>query len=225
MQLRYVVFHGPARLVVKGGRGVRVERAERGRIFGQDQLVGFSTDFAYSVTRTETFWPYFLGREQLLKDRVADGVGVLDRRGSADGRSARGKSSRGNRGTDRCRHESVRDVSFVTLLRSGPSASGRIRVRHAGHHGQWRRLALAEMLARAAFTSEPSSKLSRSGAQGRNRTTDTVIFSHVLYQLSYLGMSAAARKRAPIEALSAPVQPVCRRAAGRSGSAGGPGTR
>ena len=27
----------------------------------------------------------------------------------------------------------------------------------------------------------------RSGAQGRNRTTDTVIFSHVLYQLSYLG--------------------------------------
>lgn len=27
------------------------------------------------------------------------------------------------------------------------------------------------------------------GAQGRDRTTDTVIFSHVLYQLSYLGMS------------------------------------
>ena len=30
----------------------------------------------------------------------------------------------------------------------------------------------------------------RDGAQGRNRTTDTVIFSHVLYQLSYLGLSA-----------------------------------
>ncbi len=27
----------------------------------------------------------------------------------------------------------------------------------------------------------------KSGAQGRDRTTDTVIFSHVLYQLSYLG--------------------------------------
>ena len=25
------------------------------------------------------------------------------------------------------------------------------------------------------------------GAQGQNRTADTVIFSHVLYQLSYLG--------------------------------------
>ena len=26
------------------------------------------------------------------------------------------------------------------------------------------------------------------GAQGRSRTADTVIFSHVLYQLSYLGV-------------------------------------
>ena len=30
------------------------------------------------------------------------------------------------------------------------------------------------------------------GAQGRNRTADTVIFSHVLYQLSYLGSYWAA---------------------------------
>lgn len=77
LQLRYLVFHGPARLVLKGGRGVRVERAQRGRIFGQDQVIGFSTDLAYSVTRNETFWSYFIGREPLLKDRVAAGEGVL----------------------------------------------------------------------------------------------------------------------------------------------------
>lgn len=77
LQLRYLVFHGPVRLVLKGGRGVRVERAEHGRIFGQDQLVGFSADLAYAVTRTETFWPYFLGREQLFKDRVEAGDGLL----------------------------------------------------------------------------------------------------------------------------------------------------
>jgi hypothetical protein len=29
------------------------------------------------------------------------------------------------------------------------------------------------------------------GAQGRNRTTDTAIFSRMLYQLSYLGMGQA----------------------------------
>ena len=34
-----------------------------------------------------------------------------------------------------------------------------------------------------------------SGAQGRNRTTDTVIFSHVLYQLSYLGAGRAVSGR------------------------------
>src|SRR6185437_601959 len=33
----------------------------------------------------------------------------------------------------------------------------------------------------------PDIRCSSDGAQGRNRTTDTVIFSHVLYQLSYLG--------------------------------------
>lgn len=77
LQLRYLIFHGPARLVLKGGRGVRVEAVQQGRIFGQDQLVGFSAGLGYSVTRTETFWPYFLGREQLLKDRVMEGEGVL----------------------------------------------------------------------------------------------------------------------------------------------------
>jgi hypothetical protein len=33
------------------------------------------------------------------------------------------------------------------------------------------------------------------GAQGRNRTTDTVIFSHVLYQLSYLGAAGCCEAR------------------------------
>jgi hypothetical protein len=32
----------------------------------------------------------------------------------------------------------------------------------------------------------------QNGARGRNRTADTMIFSHVLYQLSYPGIAAAA---------------------------------
>ncbi len=77
MQLRFMVFHGPGRIVLAGGRGIRVEPAERGRVFGQDQLVGFSADLCYSVARNETFWPYFFGREQLFKDRVREGSGIL----------------------------------------------------------------------------------------------------------------------------------------------------
>ncbi|KPQ31214.1 MAG: putative membrane protein, partial [Porphyrobacter sp. HL-46] len=77
MQLRFMAFHGPARLIVKGGRGVRIEPAQAGRIFGQDQLIGFSADLVYSVTRTETFAPYLFGREQLFKDKVEQGSGIL----------------------------------------------------------------------------------------------------------------------------------------------------
>jgi hypothetical protein len=33
------------------------------------------------------------------------------------------------------------------------------------------------------------------GAQGRDRTADTAIFSRMLYQLSYLGVSGEERKQ------------------------------
>src|SRR5690606_9937540 len=45
---------------------------------------------------------------------------------------------------------------------------------------------MAHDLARKRPRSGPKS-LKRSGAQGRNRTTDTRIFSPLLYRLSYLG--------------------------------------
>lgn len=76
-QLRFLVFHGPARLVLKGGRGVRVEPVDSGRRFGQDQLAGFSAQLSYSVARNETFLPYLLGRQPLLRDRVEGGTGIL----------------------------------------------------------------------------------------------------------------------------------------------------
>jgi hypothetical protein len=42
------------------------------------------------------------------------------------------------------------------------------------------------------------------GAQGRNRTTDTVIFSHVLYQLSYLGGGRGSTIRAKTRLIMKP---------------------
>jgi hypothetical protein len=44
---------------------------------------------------------------------------------------------------------------------------------------------------RREFASSVHVLLNFFGAQGRDRTTDTVIFSHVLYQLSYLGAGPA----------------------------------
>ena len=52
----------------------------------------------------------------------------------------------------------------------------------------------------------------RYGAQGRNRTTDTVIFSHVLYQLSYLGIRVGTgdpeKRAAPLAFTFFPVHPL-----------------
>ena len=44
---------------------------------------------------------------------------------------------------------------------------------------------------KAGETEIPISEIGH-GAQGRNRTTDTAIFSRMLYQLSYLGVAGAA---------------------------------
>ena len=43
------------------------------------------------------------------------------------------------------------------------------------------------------------------GARGRSRTADTVIFSHVLYQLSYPGIAAADGRMGPPRVGSAPM--------------------
>ncbi len=70
LQLRYLVFHGPCRLVLKGCRGVRAERPDPGqpRLINQSATLGFSADLDYQTTRCETFVSYLRGQEDLLND-------------------------------------------------------------------------------------------------------------------------------------------------------------
>lgn len=69
LQLRYLSFEGPATLVVKGRRGVRLENASGGRVVSQDATLGFSTNTVYSTVRARPFLPYMLGRRALLNDK------------------------------------------------------------------------------------------------------------------------------------------------------------
>ena len=69
MQLRYVVFHGPARLIVKGCRGIRIEPVNTGRAINQAAMLGFSANLQYAVTRCETFGSYLMGKQELFNDR------------------------------------------------------------------------------------------------------------------------------------------------------------
>ncbi len=68
LQFRYIVFHGQARLIVKGCRGVRIEPAIGGRTVNQAATLGFSANLEYSVARNETFWSYFFGERELFND-------------------------------------------------------------------------------------------------------------------------------------------------------------
>ncbi|KAB2310684.1 hypothetical protein F8A87_08340 [Betaproteobacteria bacterium SCN2] len=68
LQFRYITFHGPAKLIVKGCRGVRVEPAVNGRTVNQAATLGFSANLDYSVARNETFWSYFFGERELFND-------------------------------------------------------------------------------------------------------------------------------------------------------------
>ena len=75
LQLRYLVFHGPVTLIVKGCRGVRVDAVDHGRVISQAATLGFSTSTAYSTSRCQTFLPYLTGRAPLLNDRFDGEVG------------------------------------------------------------------------------------------------------------------------------------------------------
>lgn len=70
-QFRYLAFHGPVRLIVRGCRGVRLEAAGRGRLINQAATLGFSADALYSVRRCETFVSYWRGDDELFNDQFA----------------------------------------------------------------------------------------------------------------------------------------------------------
>lgn len=75
LQLRYLVFHGPVTLLVKGCRGVRVEHAGAGRSINQAATIGFGANLDYSVSRCEVFSAYLLGKRELFNDSFSGGPG------------------------------------------------------------------------------------------------------------------------------------------------------
>ena len=97
LQFRYLVFHGPVTLVVKGCRGVRVEAAEAGRSLNPAATMGFSANLHYASRRCETLFGYVSGQQPLLNDSFAGGSGYYiyqeipnQRRGGFLGRGLEG---------------------------------------------------------------------------------------------------------------------------------------
>ena len=76
LQLRFLAFHGPARLVIKGTRGICVEAPGQGRLINQAATLGFSAGVSYGNTRCETFLSYLRGKEELFNDLFSGDSGV-----------------------------------------------------------------------------------------------------------------------------------------------------
>ena len=76
LQLRYLAFHGPVRLIVQGCRGVKVEPATGGRAINQAATIAFSANLPYSTHRCETFVAYLMGKQELLNDRFGSTQGA-----------------------------------------------------------------------------------------------------------------------------------------------------
>jgi len=97
LQLRFLVFHGPGLLVLKGCRGIRIESAGTGRLINQAATLGFSAAVAYANTRCETFVSYWTGKEDLFND-LFTGEGVYVYEEMPDLKRASGLTGRGLEG-------------------------------------------------------------------------------------------------------------------------------
>ena len=100
LQLRFLVFHGPCRLLLKGCRGVRAEKPDPGspRIVNQSATIGFSTSLEYRNTRCETFFSYLRGQEDLFNDLFGGGPGRFVYEEMPSGRRTAGLTGRGLEG-------------------------------------------------------------------------------------------------------------------------------
>lgn len=97
LQFRYLVFQGPCTFVVKGCRGVCIEKPEsdKPRLISQAATIGFSADLHYSNTRSENFWSYLRGKDDLFNDLFTGAHGVFVYEEMPDLRRKPGLTGRG----------------------------------------------------------------------------------------------------------------------------------
>ena len=68
LQLRYMIFHGPGTLILKGCKGVQIASASDGRAINQAATIGFTSNTKYAVSRVQPFRAYRTGNKELFND-------------------------------------------------------------------------------------------------------------------------------------------------------------
>lgn len=75
LQLRYLTFAGPAKILVKGCQGVRVDPSGTGQSLNQASTIGFTANLAYAVRRCDPFVAYLRGKQELFDDNFSGPTG------------------------------------------------------------------------------------------------------------------------------------------------------
>ena len=75
LQLRYLTFSGPAKILVKGCQGVRVDASGTGQSLNQASTIGFTANLSYSVRRCDPFIAYVRGKQELFDDNFSGPAG------------------------------------------------------------------------------------------------------------------------------------------------------
>jgi hypothetical protein len=71
LQLRFLVFHGPCDLILKGCRGIKFDTPDENSplVISQSATIGFSANLDYKNARCETFIAYYRGIKDLFMDK------------------------------------------------------------------------------------------------------------------------------------------------------------
>lgn len=100
LQLRYLVFHGPCKLIIRGCRGFSWEApsSETPKMIRQSATIGWSANLGYKTIRCETFMPYLRGKEELFNDMFLGQQGKFAYEEMPNGGRRKGALSRGMEG-------------------------------------------------------------------------------------------------------------------------------
>lgn len=77
LKLRFVVVHGPIKVILRGHRGVRMEPVDGGRAISREAVLGFSANLQVQPARAEPFWQYLTGNQGLFNDRYSGAAGYV----------------------------------------------------------------------------------------------------------------------------------------------------
>jgi hypothetical protein len=76
-QIRVLVLKGESEIVIKGTRGIFLQKVQADSTYSCEGVIGYSTNLLLQPKRTETFWAFHRNKRELFKQRFSSAEGVV----------------------------------------------------------------------------------------------------------------------------------------------------